>query len=569
MNPSLIRPLPLTLGLVLFATSGCGEGSSDPGAHAPPQAGDWCGDLSLTYPGEATAGTARHALGFRVAGRTVTELELGPELPLLWDAGDVRRFVSCPVGLVATDSAPVTDSAFAAELESPVLEPAVLRGRFDSPTRARGTLEDLTLREDWAGCSGATRNEVTLPDVAFVATPGSCEAGGASGGAGGAGPDAIAGAAGAAGAGTGGEAPQRDCDAEVAPITVPSPLISVGLPIVASSGVTDAEGLVDGGYHNSMHPSFGAVTPEAPAWVAIDVGVGPERLLLAWTDPGWSDYRTTFGGAPGDYTIETSADSTDGEDGTWVTVAAVTGNEVKSRSHAFDFAGQRWVRLTVTAPGANDTDDPEAADEVELDEIAIHDITASGSDRPQDTWLFMGDSIVDAAFDRPADPTSFPALISARHPAFTPLLINAGIGGELSGDGVAQVGLWLEWNPDVTYFAIQYGTNDSWGNHPLEATSFAENLRAIVTTVLDAGRVPVLARIPYSSDGNHETVPEFNAVVDALTVEFGLPCGPDLYGWFLAHPEELADDGVHMESRGQRSMNALWAEAMTGLYVDG
>ncbi len=568
MNPRP-RPLALTLGLILLAPSGCGEGSSDPGAHAPPQAGDWCGDLALSYPGQPTEGTARRALGFRVEGRSVTELELGPELPLLWDAGDERTLVSCPVELVATEVAPVTDSVFSVELDSPELEPAVLQGRFDSPTRASGTLEDLALRDDWEGCSGATRDEVTLPDVTFTATPGRCESPDASGGAGGAGPDASAGAAGAAGAETGGAAAERDCAAEVAPITVPSPLISVGLPIVASSGVTAAEGLVDGGYHNSTHPSLGVVTPEAPAWVAIDVGVGPERLLLTWTDPGWSDYRTTFGGAPGDYTIETSADSTDGEDGTWTTVATVTGNEVKARSHAFDFAGQRWVRLTVTAPGANDTDDPEVADEVEIDEIALHDLTASGSDRPQDTWLFMGDSIVDGAFDKPADATSFPALIAADHPDFTPLLINAGIGGELSGDGVDQVGLWLEWNPDVTYFAIQYGTNDSWGNHPLEATSFAENLRAIVTTVLDAGRVPVLARIPYSSDGNHETVPEFNAVVDALTVEFGLPCGPDLYGWFLAHPEELADDGVHMESRGQRSMNALWAEAMTGLYVDG
>lgn len=416
--------------------------------------------------------------------------------------------MSCPIDLTADGPAPVTDSRFAAELDSSVIEPAVLRGRFESPTAAGG--------------------------------------------------------AGAASEGAGGAPVERACDAEVAPITVPSPLISVGLPIVGSSGVTDVEGLVDGGYHNATHPSFGVVTPEAPAWVAIDVGAGPERLLLAWTDPGWSDYRTTYGSAPGAYAIETSADSTDGEDGTWTTAVTVTDNEVKARSHALDFSGQRWVRLTITAPGADDADD-----EVELDEIAIHDVTASGRDRPQDTWLFMGDSIVDGAFDKPADATSFPALITATHAAFTPLLINAGIGGELSGDGVDQVGLWLELNADLTYVAIQYGTNDSWGNKRLETTSFEGNMREIVSAVIDSERIPVLARIPYSSDGNHETVPEFNAVIDQLTVEFGLPCGPDLYGWFLAHPEELADDGVHMESRGQRSMNALWAEAMSGLYADG
>ncbi len=39
-------------------------------------------------------------------------------------------------------------------------------------------------------------------------------------------------------------------------------------------------------------------------------------------------------------------------------------------------------------------------------------------------------------------------------------------------------------------------------------------MRTLVATIIDAGRVPILARIPYASDGQHQTVPDFNAVID-------------------------------------------------------
>ena len=372
-------------------------------------------------------------------------------------------------------------------------------------------------------------------------------------------PSGVAGAAGAAP-----YVDPRDCSGDHARITVPNPILSAGLSITASAGVENPEALIDGEYHASPRASLGVVSASSPAWVAIDVGTGPERLLLAWTDPGSSNYGTTSAGAPGAYTIETSADSTDGEDGTWDTVVTVEQNPVKARTHTFDFTGQRWVRMTVTAPGA----DRDASDDVEIDEIALYDVSASGDERPQDTWVFMGDSIVDGAFDDPTSSSSFATLVHESHAAYTPMMINAGIGGDHAYDGVEDIDDWLAFHADVTYFAIQYGTNDSWGNQRLGSTSFENDMRTIVESVLDAGRIPVLARIPYSNDGDHETVPDFNAVIDALTEEYDLPCGPDLYGHFLANPRELGADGVHPRAAGYRSMNALWAEAMTGLYVD-
>jgi acyl-CoA thioesterase I len=45
----------------------------------------------------------------------------------------------------------------------------------------------------------------------------------------------------------------------------------------------------------------------------------------------------------------------------------------------------------------------------------------------------------------------------------------------------------------------------------------------------------------------------------------GLIPGPDLYAWFLAHPEQLRD-GLHPTDAGIVAINRLWASAMERLY---
>lgn len=83
MNPRQLRRFPVTLGLLLLGASACSEGGADPAAQAPPRAGDWCAELSLDFPGASAAATASGRFDFRVEGRTVTEVELPAELPLL------------------------------------------------------------------------------------------------------------------------------------------------------------------------------------------------------------------------------------------------------------------------------------------------------------------------------------------------------------------------------------------------------------------------------------------------------------------------------------------------------
>jgi len=373
-----------------------------------------------------------------------------------------------------------------------------------------------------------------------------------------------AGAAGASGAGgAGGSNEVGPCENTAAVlaehgITEASPIVSKQKNLVASAGVENAEALVDGEYRTSQPALFGNLEA-GPEWVAIDVGVGPSRLALLWTDTGSSEYTSLSGGAPQGYRIETSPDSSDGEDGEWVPALEVTDNTVRNRAHSFGFDAMRWVRFTATASSEGRT--------VKLIELELHDISTATGDRPQDGWLFFGDSIHQAAMNRTSSAESFASLVTAQHPAFETVMLNASIGGEHLSDAIARLDELLALNPDIEHVAIAYGTNDSWSNKDPEEIGFRDELVEVVETILDAGHTPVIAHIPYALVA-HDTLPEFNSVIDDVALEYGLPCGPDLYSHFLEHPEELGSDGVHPNSRGNASIQRLWASAAAPLYLD-
>jgi lysophospholipase L1-like esterase len=329
----------------------------------------------------------------------------------------------------------------------------------------------------------------------------------------------------------------------------PAPLVSRGKPVFSSPPGGGA--LVDGIYRSRSWDG-GFPTPERPAWAAIRVGGGYSRLLVSWTSSHNHDWDERFYGAPADYRIETSADSTDGADGRWRVAVQVAGNPVRSRAHAVDFAGQRWIRLTVTRL-------PEKVNPwgLHLDEIDVHDLSAGGND----VWVFLGDSITAGVLDRaPGHQPSFAELVARRHPAYFPAMIEAGKGAMHTAEAVAFVDQVLALLPDARVIAIGIGSND-W-----DPAAFERDLRAIVRKVVAAGKIPMVARIPYRSDsGEVDFQARLDEVVDRVTRELHLVPGPDLYGWFRAHPERLTDH-LHMDDRGAVELMELWARAADPLY---
>lgn len=335
----------------------------------------------------------------------------------------------------------------------------------------------------------------------------------------------------------------------------PNPLVSRSKRVVGWSPLQFAEprNVNDGDYSTSW--GAGRPTPERPAWVAIDVGAAAGRLLVNWSAAGSFNYEETDYGSPGAYRIETSGDSTDGANRSWRTAVDVLAVSTHGQAHSFDFTGQRWVKFVVTRTPA------QSPNGVQISEIDIHDVTVGATD----SWFFMGDSITALAFDRaPAHQPSFAAWVHERRPEYFPAMMDGGTGGDKSDEGAARIGNWLARNPDAHFWAISYGMNDAAGN-ATDTTRFRTNMQTIVDRVRAAGRVPILATIPFASDGQHQNIPRFNRVLDELRTSNSLPAGPDLYAWFAAHPDELRD-GVHPNDRGILSTNRLWGEAANALY---
>ena len=337
----------------------------------------------------------------------------------------------------------------------------------------------------------------------------------------------------------------------------PNPLISRGKPALASGDVATPAAVVDG--HYCTRPAWRTST--FPSWLAIQVGAGLSRLLLSWNSGDADDYvsfdEAPVAGIPASYTIQTSADSTNGADGTWQTVATVRGNIARTRAHSFPFAGASWVRMTVTGVMPGTEGEPLA-----IDEIDLHDLSLGNAD----TVFFMGDSITSASFLR-CDrlQPSFAALVNGAYPDYFPALLDGGVSGVSTDYALEQIDGWLEANPDYLLWAMAYGTNDAYREVP--SPVFEQRMQMLVDKARAAGREPVLARIPHTLDPDKdEHVQRLNGVIDRLTARNGLRPGPDLYTWFAEHPEELARDGIHPTVAGSLSINRLWFEALRARY---
>lgn len=324
---------------------------------------------------------------------------------------------------------------------------------------------------------------------------------------------------------------------------LPMPLISRSQPTAASSG--NGAAVVDGEYYGGATWDVVPSVP-SPAWVAIRLGAGPARAMLNWVAYPSSN-------VPADYRIETSADSTNGSNGSWTVAATVIGNPAEARAHSFAFAGQAWVRFVVTRAAT-------AGQAISIDEIDVHDATAGTSD----TWMFVGDSITAAAFHRGLFSGNFPERVHAATPAYFPLMIGAGVGGTSTVDGVDHIDEWIALHPEFQNWVISYGTNDSANADVQFAPAFGQRLRFIVNRLRAAGKTVFVPRIPWKTGGTAYLY-AYNAEVDAVVAEFKLGAAPDLYAWFLAHPEHLYD-GVHPNDDGARAMNQLWADAVRPLY---
>lgn len=168
-------------------------------------------------------------------------------------------------------------------------------------------------------------------------------------------------------------------------------------------------------------------------------------------------------------------------------------------------------------------------------------------------WLAFGDSITQDAF---SSPQAWNQVWAGQAPA----VINAGARGQTSTYAAGEIRPLLASHPDVRRIGLAFGTNDVLkGNTP---ESFKTMMDVAIQRMKEAGATPMVATIPYSPLPAMQKVGAFNQALKALEQQHGLPAGPDLYTWFLQHPEGIGPDGVHMTTEGNMAIQRLWAEAL-------
>jgi len=122
-----------------------------------------------------------------------------------------------------------------------------------------------------------------------------------------------------------------------------------------------------------------------------------------------------------------------------------------------------------------------------------------------------------------------------------------------------------------------YGTNDAQRPTPVPSGkgkrpgdpgyqgSYKDNLQKIISAILAAGKIPFLAKVPYSTRSSIDisSIREYNIVVDELVTANNITVTPpDFFTYFQEHPEEIAD-GIHPNNIGYKSIANLWFNALT------
>lgn len=329
---------------------------------------------------------------------------------------------------------------------------------------------------------------------------------------------------------------------------LPNPLISRDVPAYSGSSGSPSYA------NDDKYYTFWSSTPED--YIAYDLSSVPasqrKKVLAVWYTLSTYDNIGVYvskSNEPVDYTIEVNkAPGGSYPSSGWEVAEKVSGNTFGSRQHVLDMEGFNWIRLNVTKSSGSGIS-------INLD---IHDV----SQGVFDSWIFFGDSITAGGMVN-AYGTSCSNYVNQIDSRYFPAQENGGIGGITSTDGRNNIDKWLSATP-AHFVSIAYGTNDCWGN-PDNTQKYYDNTKYMIDAILKAGKIPVLPKIPYSTNPDvGPNIGYYNAMIDKLYSEYGdkLVHGPDFNEFFKENTWGLSGDGVHPNSEGYEAMKKLWAETI-------
>jgi hypothetical protein len=332
------------------------------------------------------------------------------------------------------------------------------------------------------------------------------------------------------------------------------PLISRGLPAYTNDPNAYDPSWVDSGNYGQQWDSIDTPSAEHPIWIALDLSSVPtasrQRVVVAWFNDK-SDYlqlpSTVRYNLPANYTLD--ANHTGGgaqpPSSGWVTLTTVTNNTYNQREHDLDLTGYNWLRMTITAIKGSSENNAAA--------FSLDIYNAAG---PQDSWLFLGDSITAEGMDHsnigggPWSGGDYAQLVNAATPSFYPIQLNGGMGGMTTAWGAQNIQSLLA--PFTgTYVSLAYGTNDANEPYPLsqrQIQGIYASLLSLISSVEQAGKVAVVPYIPWGCNGDlGQNANAINQYVNAHLASDAPAAirGPDLWAAFQQNPSWISKDCIH------------------------
>jgi acyl-CoA thioesterase-1 len=175
--------------------------------------------------------------------------------------------------------------------------------------------------------------------------------------------------------------------------------------------------------------------------------------------------------------------------------------------------------------------------------------------------LDFGDSLT-AGYGLPAD-EAFPAQLEAwlRERGIAAWVVNAGVSGDTTTDGLARLDWTLADRPDLVILAL--GANDALRG--IDPATVRNNLDKMIVKIQDRGAKVLLVGMLAPPNWGEEYKRAFDRIFPELAQAHHLPLYPFFLDGVAMKPELNQPDGLHPNERGVRVLVDKIAPVVAGL----
>ena len=205
--------------------------------------------------------------------------------------------------------------------------------------------------------------------------------------------------------------------------------------------------------------------------------------------------------------------------------------------------------LTVFAAGCGNskTADPPSSPSANTDSVAApQPATAPNDDRP--IILAFGNSLTAGSGLSPG--SGYPEMLQAELDSrgYRYRVVNAGIGGDTTGGGLARVAGSLALRPEIVI--LELGGNDGLRGVPVE--SMQSNLEELIVAFQKGGARVILAGMTLPRNFGPDYISSFEKVYPSLASKHKVALIPFFLEGAAGRPEFNLEDGIHPNQAGYR-----------------